>query len=102
MRVAVYVRVSTSHQNDEAQYDELMALCGRSEWKVVDVYREKVSGTKGTSERSELNRLLRDARLRRFAKVVVWSVDQLSGSMKNLVTVLSELKDLTINVFFFK
>lgn len=102
MRVAVYVRVSTSHQNDEAQYDELMALCERSDWEVVDVYREKVSGTKGTSERSELNRLLRDARLRRFAKVVVWSVDRLGRSMKNLVTVLSELKDLKINVFSFK
>ena len=102
MRVAVYVRVSTNHQNDEAQYDELMALCERSDWEVVDVYREKVSGTKGTSERSELSRLLRDARLRRFAKVVVWSVDRLGRSMKNLVTVLSELKDLKINVFSFK
>jgi len=102
MKVAVYIRVSTNHQNDEAQHDELMALCDRSEWEVVDVYREKVSGTKGSRERSELNRLLRGARLRRFSKVVVWSVDRLGLSMKHLVTVLSELKDSNINIFSFK
>ena len=102
MKVAVYVRVSTNRQNDEAQHDDLTALCDRSEWEVADVYREKVSGTKGSSERSELNRLLRDARLRRFSKVVVWSVDRLGRSMKHLVTVLSELKDSKINIFSFK
>ena len=46
--------------------------------------------------------LLRDARLRRFSKVVVWSVDRLRRSMKHLVTVLSELKDSNINIFSFK
>lgn len=102
MRVAIYVRVSTSQQNDEAQYDELVALCERSGWEVADTYREKISGTKGSDERSELKRLLRDARLRRFSKVVVWSVDRLGRSMKHLVAVLSELKDLNIAVFSFK
>ncbi len=102
MRVAIYVRVSTSQQNDEAQYEELVALCQRSGWEVADTYREKISGTKGSDEREELKRLLRDARLRRFSKVVVWSVDRLGRSMKHLITVLSELKDLNIAVFSFK
>ena len=102
MKVAVYVRVSTNHQSDEAQYEELEQLCQRSDWEIVSVYRETVSGTKAADERKELNRMLRDARLRRFEKVVVWSVDRLGRSMKHLVTVLAELKDINVDVFSFK
>jgi DNA invertase Pin-like site-specific DNA recombinase len=102
MRCAIYVRVSTAHQNDEAQHDELVSLCKRSGWDVVDIYREKVSGTKGSNERAELKRLMRDARLRRFSKVVVWSVDRLGRSMPHLVTVLTELKEINIHIFSFK
>ena len=102
MKVAVYVRVSTNHQSDEAQYEELEQLCERSDWEIVSVYRETVSGTKAVDERKELNRMLRDARLRRFEKVVVWSVDRLGRSMKHLVSVLAELKDIGVNVFSFK
>lgn len=102
MKVAVYVRVSTNHQSDEAQYEELEQLCQRSDWEIVSVYRETVSGTKAADERKELNRMLRDARLRRFEKAVVWSVDRLGRSMKHLVTVLAELKDIGVNVFSFK
>ena len=102
MKVAVYVRVSTNQQNDEAQYEELEQLCQRSDWEIVSVYRETVSGTKAADERKELNRMLRDARLRRFEKVVVWSVDRLGRSMKHLVSVLAELKDIGVNVFSFK
>jgi len=102
MKVAVYVRVSTNHQSDEAQHEELEQLCQRSDWEIVSVYRETVSGTKGTNEREQLKRMLRDARLRRFEKVVVWSVDRLGRSMKHLVTMLAELKDIGVNVFSFK
>lgn len=102
MKVAVYVRVSTNQQNDEAQYEELEQLCQRSDWEIVSVYRETISGTKGTNEREQLKRMLRDARLRRFEKVVVWSVDRLGRSMKHLVAVLAELRDINVNVFSFK
>ena len=102
MKVTVYVRVSTNHQSDEAQYEELEQLCQRSDWEIVSVYRETISGTKGTNEREQLKRMLRDARLRRFEKVVVWSVDRLGCSMKHLVSVLAELKDIGVNVFSFK
>ena len=58
MRVAVYSRVSTAQQDDQAQYEELTVLCKRSGWQVVRVYREKVSGTKSAADRPELKRLL--------------------------------------------
>ena len=75
MKVAIYARVSTADQNYEGQLEELHALAERSGWEVVDVYSEKISGTKATDERPELKRMMKDARLRKFEKVLVWSVD---------------------------
>ena len=48
MRVAIYARVSTVDQNYEGQLEELHALAERSDWEIVEVYSEKVSGTKAT------------------------------------------------------
>ena len=77
MKVAIYARVSTVDQNYEGQLEELRALADRSGWEVVEVYSEKVSGTKETEDRPELKRMMRDARWRKFEKVLVWSVDRL-------------------------
>ena len=79
MKVAIYCRVSTAQQDDEAQYEELVALCKRSRWEIVRVYREKVSGTKSAADRPELKKLLIEAKQRKFEKVLVWSADRLAG-----------------------
>jgi DNA invertase Pin-like site-specific DNA recombinase len=102
MKVAIYARVSTTDQNYEGQLEELNALAERSGWEVVQIYSEKISGTKATEDRPELKRMMRDARLRKFEKVVVWSVDRLGRSMKNLILVLTELKDSKIDIFSYK
>ena len=102
MKVAIYARVSTTDQNYEGQLEELRSLANRSGWTVTETYSEKISGTKSTEDRPELKRLMRDARLRRFEKVLVWSVDRLGRSMKNLVYVLTELKENKIDIFSYK
>lgn len=63
MKVAIYARVSTTDQNYEGQLEELHALAERSGWEVVEVYSEKISGTKATEERPELKRMMHDAKL---------------------------------------
>lgn len=80
------------------QLQELQALADRSGYEVVEIYAEKISGTKANAERPELKRMMKDARWRRFQKVLVWSVDRLGRSMKNLVDVLTELRDLKIDI----
>jgi DNA invertase Pin-like site-specific DNA recombinase len=102
MRVAIYSRVSTAHQDDEAQYQDLVALCQRSNWDLVRTYREVVSGTKGVDNRPELKLLLREAKQRHFDKVVVWSADRLARSMRHLVNVLSELNDCKVHIFSYR
>ena len=101
LNVAVYLRVSTSHQTTENQFRELIDVCNRNHWQIVGLYEETISGTKGLDERAELNRMMLDASRKKFDKVVVWSVDRLGRSMKHLITVLSQLDDLGIDVFSF-
>ncbi|MCH2263155.1 MAG: recombinase family protein [Candidatus Thioglobus autotrophicus] len=100
--VAVYVRVSTSGQTTENQLIELSEVCERNKWHITNVYNETVSGTKGVDERAELNRMMQDASRKQFSKVVVWSVDRVGRSMKHLVNVLSQLKDLGCDIYSYK
>jgi DNA invertase Pin-like site-specific DNA recombinase len=102
MKVGIYVRVSTIQQTTENQLLELYEICERNDWTVVEEYNETVSGTKGVDDRKELNRLLKDASRKKFEKVVIWSVDRLGRSMKHLVMVLSQLKDLDVDIYSYK
>ena len=102
MNVAIYTRVSTSHQTVENQLIELREVCERNDWTAVEEYSEVISGTKGVDERSELERMLIDGSRRKFDKVVVWSVDRVARSMKHLIQVLSQLDDLDIDIYSFQ
>jgi len=100
--VAIYVRVSTASQTTENQLIELKEVCERNKWHIINIYNETISGTKSINERVELNRMLQDASRKKFSKVVVWSVDRVGRSMKHLVTVLSQLKDLGCDIYSYK
>ena len=77
-------------------------ICERNDWTVVEEYNETISGTKSASDRKELKRMLDDASRKKFDKLVVWSVDRLGRSMKHLVSVLSQLKDLEVDIYSYK
>tara|TARA_B100000941_G_scaffold266560_1_gene221936 strand:- start:2801 stop:3412 length:612 start_codon:yes stop_codon:yes gene_type:complete len=102
MNVAIFVRVSSLQQTTENQRLELYEVCERNDWTIVEEYNETVSGTKGEDERDELKRMLTDASRKRFQKLVVWSVDRLGRNMRHLVTVLSQMKDLDIDIYSYK
>jgi DNA invertase Pin-like site-specific DNA recombinase len=102
--VALYVRVSTASQHTENQIWELKEICSRNRWNIVEIYDETASGVLGANHknRTELKRLLDDAGRKKFDKVVVWSVDRIGRSMKHLVNVLSQLKDIGCDIYSYK
>ena len=100
--VALFVRVSTSSQSVDNQIFELAEICERNKWYITKVYNETVSGTLGVDERSELSAMMKDASRKKFDKIVVWSVDRLGRSMKHLVNVLSQMKDVGVDVYSYK
>ncbi|CAM2881046.1 TPA: recombinase family protein [Legionella pneumophila] len=77
-----YARVSTDDQNLNLQYDELKkAGCEK-------FFDDKITGSK--IERPGLNAAIDFARDRDV--IVVWRLDRLSRSLKDLIKVVSELE----------
>ncbi len=78
-----YARVSTQEQNPEFQVDALeSAGCEQ-------IFQEKFTGTQ--RERPELSQCLRT--LRKGDTLVVWKLDRLARSLKDLVEIVQDLND---------
>ncbi|EJY9250311.1 recombinase family protein [Salmonella enterica] len=82
-----YIRVSTNDQNTDLQRDALV----RAECE--QIFEDKMSGTK--ANRPGLKRALR--RLQTGDTLVVWKLDRLGRSVKNLVGLISELHERGIH-----
>jgi len=99
-RAAVYLRVSTQDQTTANQEHELRQAAERAGWHVVKVYKDHgISGATGRNGRPAFDALCRDATKRQFDVVMVWNVDRLGRSLKDLVAFLSELHALGIDLF---
>jgi putative DNA-invertase from lambdoid prophage Rac len=95
MIVALYARVSTSDQSCEMQLRELRQYVQRQGWQVFAEYVD--TGFSGAAaSRPQLDRLLRDARVRRFEAVVVWKLDRWGRSVAHCVRSIQELVSLGI------
>ena len=77
-----YARISTQDQNAEAQISALEAAnCG-------SIFHEQASG--GRWDRPELTRLL--SHVRAGDTVIVWKLDRLSRSLKDLIMILEKIE----------
>lgn len=92
MRAAIYARVSTTDQNCELQIRELQAYAERQSWSIAETYQDAISGAK--ANRPALNRLMFDARARKFDCLLVWKLDRFGRS---LVDCLNNIKTLEEN-----
>jgi hypothetical protein len=89
MRAAIYARVSTSNHGQDVsmQTRELQEYCERRGFEIAGEYTDVgISGSKDS--RPELNRLMTDAKQRRFDAVCVWKLDRFGRSLRHLVNAL--------------
>src|ERR1700733_13736362 len=95
MRIGIYARVSTRDQSCDLQVRDLRAYCAA---RGFDLVREYVDvGQSGAKDsRPELNKLMDDARKRRFDAIVVWRFDRFARSTKHLLLALEEFRSLGI------
>ena len=94
-RVAIYARVSTTVQDAGLQTRELRQFAVARGWQLADQYVDAgVSGAKDS--RPELNRLMADAKRRKFDIVLVWKLDRFGRSLRHLVNALAEFESLGI------
>lgn len=96
-RVAVYSRVSTSEQKPEVQLEPLRQYAAARGLKIVGEYIDHgVSGAK--VRRPALDRMLADARRRRFDAVACVKLDRLARSVHHLTTLGQELGALGVDL----
>ena len=106
MKVALYTRVSTEDQaregfSLEVQRNYLLQYAKNFGWDIFcsmsgrDVYMDDgYSG--GNMDRPAMQRLLFDARSKRFDMVLVYKQDRLSRKLKDLLAILEEFESLGI------
>lgn len=94
--VAIYARVSTDRQTVDMQIHELKEYVKRRGW---NLYREFIDqGYSGSdTKRPAFQEMMNEAKKRKFDVLLVWKLDRLSRSMKDLVMVLNELGGLGID-----
>lgn len=93
MKAAIYTRVSTSQQVDgvslQLQRERLLAYAASQGWEVVAEYEDAgLSG--GSTDRPDYQRMMEDAKARRFGVILVYKLDRLTRSVRDF----HELADL--------
>ncbi len=94
MKAAVYVRVSRLDQHVENQLAELRRYVEARGWTSTEYTEPGVSGAK--ERRPALDRLVADAKRRRFDVVVCWRLDRLGRSLRHLITLIDELQAIGV------
>ncbi|GGI29426.1 recombinase family protein [Pedobacter mendelii] len=82
-----YARVSTADQNLDLQFNAL------TDYGCTTIYQEKISGK--NTDRPELKNLL--ATLRKGDQVVVWKMDRLGRSLRDLVDLVAVFNEKGVN-----
>ena len=92
MTIRAYVRVSTADQRCELQVRELREYAERQGWQTAGIYEDVSSSAKAS--RPALNRLMADARARKFDCLLLWKLDRFGRS---LVDCLNNIRTLEEN-----
>lgn len=94
--VAIYARVSTDKQKVEMQLRELGDFVKRSGWKIYKKYIDQ-GYTGANTKRPAFIEMMNEAKKRKFDILLVWKLDRLSRSLKDLINTLDELGSLGID-----
>ena len=100
----IYERVSTEDQAQEgfsikAQIDKLKSYALVKEWEIYDIYADEGISGKNIVDRPAINRLIDDIENGKVKNVLVFKVDRLTRSTKNLIELveLFEENNCTFN-----
>ena len=96
-RVALYARVSSNAQQTENQIRRLHEVAALRGWTVVQEYVETVSGT--AKVRPMFDRMVVDARRRKFATIAAIDVSRLGRSLSGLANLFEEVRQIGVDLY---
>ncbi len=96
-RIALYARVSTRDQHIEPQLDALRSYAEARRLEVVAEYVDHgVSGAK--DQRPALEKMMREAKRRRFDAVAAVKLDRIARSTRHLTALAAELEAVGVDL----
>ena len=96
MIISLYIRVSTEDQVREGysldvQREYLINFAKQHGYEVYEVYSDEGISA-GTTDRPALQKLLKDAKQKKFDLVIVYKIDRLSRRLKDLIDIADQLE----------
>jgi len=82
--VAIYARVSTDRQSTESQLNALREYAGKRAWAISKEYIDE-GYTGSNTKRPAFTAMMADAKKRKFDVLLVYKLDRLSRSLKDLM-----------------
>ena len=96
-RVAIYARVSTSGQTTENQIRRLHEVAALRGWTIAHEYVETVSGA--AKVRPMFDKMLMDARRRKFDTIAAVDVSRLGRSLSGLANLFEEVRQIGVDLY---
>lgn len=101
-RVAVYVRQSYDKSKDEAAVERQEADCRKLSdakgWDDLTLYRDNDRSATNGKERPNFEKLLRDIEAGKIDSIVVWHLDRLTRSIRDLTRVIEAGQAQRVNI----
>ncbi len=98
-KVCLLLRVSTSAQDYEYQYNTLKGLCERKGWDIVKVFANKVSGAKKNEERQEIVELIDYVKNNQVDRIVSTEISRIGRDTLEALKTIEVLNEHKVNLY---
>ena len=98
-KVCLLLRVSTSTQDYEYQFNILKELCERKGWEIVKVFANKVSGAKKNEERQEIVELIDYVKTNKVDRVVATEISRIGRDTLEALKTIEILNEHKVNLY---
>lgn len=93
LKTGIYLRVSTEEQAKEgfsinAQKEKLTSYAKVNDWEIVGYYIDDGISAKNLKDRPNINRLIEDVKNSKVNNVLVYKLDRLTRSVKDLINLI--------------
>lgn len=93
VKTGIYMRVSTEDQAKDgfsihAQREKLSSYANINDWEIVDYYVDEGISAKNIKDRPDINRLINDVKEGKINNVLVYKLDRLTRSVKDLISLI--------------
>lgn len=98
LKTGIYLRVSTEEQAKEgfsinAQKEKLTNYSKVNDWEIIDYYIDDGISAKNLKDRPNINRLIEDVKSGKVNNVLVYKLDRLTRSVKDLINLIEVFEE---------